>query len=208
MPHHTQDLRPEFTDSYVSGLRDGNAEIQEHFAAYFSRELDFWLQFRLRDDGVIEDIRQETLRRVLGAIARENGLRDSHRLGPFVNRVCKNVLLEHWRKTRKTADLRERLENLDDSPGPERTLAAAENLSHLRNALKRISAHDRAVLMMLYFEERDRAEVSRRIGVNRSYLRVLAHRAILRLRASFLSCLAPPHGTQPIPAKADHQKCL
>jgi RNA polymerase sigma-70 factor, ECF subfamily len=193
MLHYTHASCFEFTDSYLSDLRVGKAEIQQHFATYFSRVLDRWLRSRLQDVTVVEDIRQETLLRVMEIIGRENGLRDASRLPQFVNRVCNNVLLEYWRKTYSTAKVSKCLENLDESPNPEQALQATEDISYLRNALMRIPTSDRTILTMLYFEERNRAEVSHRIGVNQQYLRVLVHRAILRLRASFISSLGQPH---------------
>jgi RNA polymerase sigma factor (sigma-70 family) len=193
MLRYEHDSYSEFIDSYLSDLRVGKAEIQEHFATYFSRVLDRWLRSRLRDVTAIQDIRQETLLRVMENIGREKGLRDPYQLPQFVNRVCHNVLLEHWRKAHNTAEVSKRLETLHESPNSEQNLQEAEEALHLRNALMRIPANDRTVLTMLYFEERSRAEVSRQIGVNQRYLRVLVHRAILRLRASFISGLGQPH---------------
>jgi len=192
MQQYAHTSSSEFTDGYVSGLRVGKEEIQEHFATYFSRTLDRWLRSRLRDIKVREDIRQEALLRVVEAIGRENGLRDAHRLPQFVNRVCNNVLLEHWRKTHNTVELSKCLEVPDERSSPEQTLQEAEKASYLRNSLMRIPASDRTILTLLYFEKRSRAEVSRQIGVSQGYLRVLVYRAISRLRTSFFSGLGQP----------------
>lgn len=198
MPQYNQ-LCSEFTTSYVSGLRDGNTEIRNHFATYFSRELDLWFRFRLRDEREVEDLRQETLCRALEAIVRENGLRDANLLRQFVNGICRNVLLEHWRASHKTDELDECRENLDEAPGPEQVFRVAENISHLRTALMSLPANDRTVLTMLYFEELDRSEITQRIGINRGHLRVLVHRAISRLRVSFVKCPAEkPENTRNI----------
>ncbi|MBV8552189.1 MAG: sigma-70 family RNA polymerase sigma factor [Acidobacteriaceae bacterium] len=188
MPRHKQALSCEFSDSYVSGLRNGNPEIQNHFASYFGGAVDFWLRFRLRDHTAIEDLRQETLCRVLEAIKREKSLRDANRLGQFVNGICRNVLFEHWRATQRTTELDECLGSWDEASGPEQSLQTEESLCQLRTAMMSLPEYDRAVLLMLYFDELDRSEVSERLGVKRGHLRVLVHRAISRLRESFISC--------------------
>ena len=176
----------EFTDSYVSGLRDRNAGIQDHFAAYFSRELDSWLRTRLRDRSVIEDVRQETLRRVLQAVVHGSVLRDANRLPQFVNGICRNVLLEYWRATSRTGELNECAFDFDEIPSHEERSHTFEHIRRLETALMRLPADDLAVLRMLYYDELDRSEISRRVGINRGNLRVRLHRAISRLRASFV----------------------
>ena len=63
--------------------------------------------------------------------------------------------------------------------------------------LDSLPAKDRAVLRMVFLEEADRQEVSRRLGVSAEYLRVLLHRAksrfedeFTRTRGEFLRALA------------------
>ena len=193
---HCQNDSFEFTYTYIAGLRNRDPEIQQHFAEYFTRELDRWLRPRLRHKTAIEDIRQETLTRVLDVVRRENALRHAHRLPAFVNKVCRNVLREYWRKTSKSEDLDPRIEIVHGDSAEQRA-QAAEKYSCLREALMRIPKHDRAVLTMLYFEEEDRSEAGRRMGVSQAYLRVLVHRATKRLRVSFLNCLAQSRNRPP-----------
>jgi len=179
-------LSYEFTDGYVSGLRDRNTEIQNHFAAHFSRELDAWLRSRLRDRSAIEDLRQETLRRVLQAVIHGSVLRDANRLPQFVNGICRNVLLEYWRTAGRTGESGECPVDLDEIAAPEERSHAFEQIGRLEIALMKLPAEDLAVLRMLYYDELDRSEISRRVGINRGNLRVRVHRAISRLRASFV----------------------
>jgi RNA polymerase sigma factor (sigma-70 family) len=63
--------------------------------------------------------------------------------------------------------------------------------------LDALPAKDREVLRMVFLEEADRQEVSRRLGVSAEYLRVLLHRAktkfeeeFTRTRGDFLRTLA------------------
>lgn len=176
-----------FDDQYIVSLLKGNREIENHFAAYFSRDLDQWLRGRLRNAAAIEDIRQETLRRVLEMLHR-SALRNPNRLSSFVHGVCRRVLLEQWRRDAKLSfsdDLREQAEERYD---PERALSTAENIHRLRTAMLALPSESRQLLSLLYLHEQDRVDVSRRIGVSPNYLRVLIHRAILRLRSLFYSC--------------------
>jgi RNA polymerase sigma factor (sigma-70 family) len=175
-----------FDDRYVAGLLKGDSEIEKHFAAYFSYDLDRWLRGKLRNSAAVEDIRQETLRRVLEMLHR-GVLRKPNCLSSFVRGVCKRVLLEQWRKGAKLSFAEDLCRRSDESPDPERAIVMSENIDRLRTAMSALPPDSRQLLNLLYFEEQDRAEVSRRIGVNPNYLRVLIHRAILRLRSLFYS---------------------
>ena len=90
-----------FDASYLDKLRAGDAHIEEHFVNYFSELIRIKLRSRLNSRESIEDVRQETFVRVLSLLRGEGGLRQPDRLGPFVNSVCNNVLLEHYRSPKK-----------------------------------------------------------------------------------------------------------
>jgi RNA polymerase sigma-70 factor (ECF subfamily) len=179
-----QPIAGNFDSEYIAGLLKGDGEIEKHFAAYFSHDLDHWLRRKLRSSALVEDIRQETLRRVLEMLHR-GALREPNRLASFVHGICKRVLLEYWRKNARVSVSDDLCESSDESFDPEHTVCTAESVGRLRTALLALPPESRRLLSMVYFEERDRAEVSRCIGVNQNYLRVLIHRAILRLRSVF-----------------------
>ena len=64
--------------------------------AYFSELIQLKLRSRLHSPQAIEDVRQETFSRVFAAL-RGGKIRQPDRLGAFVNSMCNNVLLEHYR---------------------------------------------------------------------------------------------------------------
>jgi len=48
-----------------------------------------------------------------------------------------------------------------------------------------MTARDQQVLRAVFFEERDKEDICRELGVDRGYLRVLLHRAKANFRALF-----------------------
>jgi RNA polymerase sigma-70 factor, ECF subfamily len=185
MPKYALTQFETFNSLYVASLRSGDPVTEEHFATYFSKILDLKLNVRFRNTAFVQDVRQETLRRVLETIRLKETLRDAQQLGAFVNSVCKNVLREHWRAASKVGSQEQPRDLKDHRPDPEEIFEISEEASRLHAALLRMPKKQQRLLTLLYFEERDYSEVSRQIGVNRGYLRVLAHRAILELRHSF-----------------------
>ena len=165
-----------FDASYIERLRAGDAHIQEHFVHYFSELIRLKLRSRLNSKEAIEDVRQETFVRVLMLLRGEGGLRKPDRLGPFVNSVCNNVLLEHYRSQKRMET------SIDDEaettvPGREpsalRLLEAKDTERIVRQILSQLTDRDRRLLQSVLLEERDKDEVCAEFGISREYLRVL-----------------------------------
>jgi len=134
----------------------------------------------------VDDVRQETLTRVIATLRREGGIRQPERFGAFVNSVCKNVLREHTRDWQRTQPLQQdQFEIPDKVVDLERALISQETKLKVREILGEMKQRDRDLLRAIFLEEKEKEEVCREFGVDREYLRVLLHRAKERFRSSF-----------------------
>lgn len=169
-----------FDSAYVERLQSGDVVTQQHFVDYFSELIRLKLRTRLASQEAIEDVRQETFRRVLAVLQKEGGLRHAERLGPFVNTVCNHVLQEQYRtQGRKTSALEDEPEEVyvDSRPDALSLLEAKDSARVVQKALATLPAKDRNLLCAVLMEERDKDEICEEMGVTREYLRVLVHRA-------------------------------
>jgi RNA polymerase sigma-70 factor (ECF subfamily) len=184
-----------FDESYVERLRAGDFRTQEHFVAYFSELLQLKLRSRLHSPQAIEDVRQETFARVLAAL-RGGKIRQPERLGAYVNSMCNNVLLEHYRASTRDSSI----EDEEDQDFPAKVvdllgaLAAKQMEQKVREILEELPERDRRLLKEIFLEERDKDDVCRDFGVDRDYLRVLLHRAKQSFKALYLKNMSarPP----------------
>ena len=151
-----------FDASYIENLCAGDQVTQEHFVGYFTELLQLKLRSRLQSPQAIEDVRQETFARVLATLRRENALRRPESFGAFVNTVCNNVLLEHYRSSSRSQSLDE-----VGIPEPQATgadvvsmIAATQLKTKVREILLELPLRDRSLLKAVFLEERDRADVS------------------------------------------------
>src|SRR5580692_4708473 len=85
-----------FDQDYLCRLASGDAVVEHHFSSYFGGLLLLKLRARIRSTQLIEDIRQETLLRVLQTV-RKAGVEHPERFGAFVIGVCSNVMMELFR---------------------------------------------------------------------------------------------------------------
>src|SRR5262249_17307868 len=103
--------------------------------------------------------------------------REPTRLGSFVNSVCNNVLLEHYRAGAKNVPLEPNHADIPDQViNIERLVIAEETRGTVRKVLVQLPERDQAILRAI-LEDQSKDEICRRFGFSRDYLRVLIHRA-------------------------------
>ena len=177
-----------FDAPYVERLRSGDFRTQEHFVAYFGELIQLKLRARLRTPQAIEDVRQETFARVFAALRAPDGIRQPERLGAFVNSICNNVLLEHYRASSRDSSIEDEPEQ--DFPDPVidvlGAVAARQMEEKVRQILEELPDRDRRLIRAVFLEERDKDEVCREFNVDRDYLRVLLHRAKQSFKSLYL----------------------
>ncbi len=168
-----------FDASYVNKLRAGDAPTEQHFISYFSELILLKLRPRLRRPEQIEDVKQETFSRTLSLIRSDGGLRHAERLGPLVNSICNNILMEQYRISSRVEALEdEAAERLVETRPNALSVAISDDTRKLvRHVLDGLNDRDRNLLRAVFLEERDKDEVCTELGVDRDYLRVLLHRA-------------------------------
>jgi RNA polymerase sigma-70 factor (ECF subfamily) len=179
-----------FDEQYVHRLQAGDADTQRHFVAYFNELILIKGRSRSLPRDVIDDIRQETFLRVLSSL-RKGGIQQPDRLGAFVNSVCNNVLLEQYRSSTRAEGMEDDFDVPDKTIDMDRGLVTEQAQRQVEAVLAQMKEKDRRLLRAIFFEETDKDEVCRQYGVERSYLRVLLHRA----KQQFRSLLEEPRRT-------------
>ncbi len=174
-----------FNAEYIRQLTGGDPKVEQHFSAYFGELLHVKLRGKVRSPQLTEDVRQETLLRVLRTL-RAKGIDHPERLGAFVLGVCNNVLLEAFRSEGRFTEMNEEgCTVVDPRAGADETFLTAERKEHVLAVLRELPQKDGELLRLVFLEEQDKDEVCRRLGVERSYLRVLLHRARLRFKVLY-----------------------
>lgn len=177
-----------FDGEYLGQLKDGVPSVENHFATYFGALLSIKLRRQIRSPQLVEDIRQETLIRVLEAIRRKGGVRCPERLGAFVLGVCRHVLFEFLRvETRYSRPNEHSPDPADTRIDPDAPLVNEERKRQVECVLRELSERDQRLLRMIFFEELDRPEACRRLGVSGDYLRVILCRARSRFKEKLSS---------------------
>ena len=175
-----------FNEEYVRRLTNGDSGAGEHFASYFGNLLFMKLRVRLRSAELIEDVRQETLTRVLLVLRQGAGVERPERFGAFVNGVCNNVVRELCRLDGREEPWDETIEEpIDSTVDLDAELVNADTKREIAQIFAEMPEKDRRILQAIYLDEIEKAEVCRLFQVEPGYLRVLLHRAKAHFRHAY-----------------------
>jgi RNA polymerase sigma-70 factor (ECF subfamily) len=176
-----------FDASYVKRLADGDPATESHFSTYFAKFIVLKLRARRLSPALAEDVQQETLFRVLKALRQGSGVTQPERFGAFVNSVCNNVVLEFLNKESRHPSAPENSpEPADQRVDMDSSLITQQRKQIVAEVLDDLGSKDREILRLVFFEEVERDEVCRKLGVGSEYLRVLLHRAKAKFEQAYL----------------------
>lgn len=130
----------------------------------------------------IDDLVQETLTRFLLAV-KEDKLRNPEALGPFLNGICRNVILEYRRRSMREAPMPEVI------PEPPAQGMPEDGLLEMRQAIalgmEQLASRDRQILTAFYLEEKTKEEILTLTGMSDENFRVVLCRAKERFRTIY-----------------------
>jgi RNA polymerase sigma-70 factor (ECF subfamily) len=139
---------------------------------------------------------------------REGRLEDPAKLGAFVHGIARHVIADAQRSGRFAPRLPDTAGS--DPAAPDRDplleLISAEEKARVNRLLGRLSAAEREVLRLSYFEGLTPSELAPRLGEPAPRIRKRKERALKRLRLAFAS--ANPTGHEERPRPTDQRGAL
>lgn len=131
----------------------------------------------LRDERDAEDACQEVF---LTVVRRWDQLGSLRQPLPWLMKVARLTCLWVRRKRRSEGEIREAEIDAAYDPGP--PIEPGAELGKVREAMERLPERYQAVLAMHYQQEMSQEEIAEAMELSRGALRVLLHRAVMRLR--------------------------
>jgi RNA polymerase sigma-70 factor (ECF subfamily) len=155
-------LDPEY--NLVSRCLGGDETAWEQFVRLHTRQV-YALCYRFTGSGSeAQDLTQEVFLRVFRTLKSFRSSEGS--LGTWLARVTRNLLIDHYRRSRQervTDSIEERLPLIEEASGPSRpdqTLAGRETREVLQRALQRLSPDLREAVILRDLEEMEYREIA------------------------------------------------
>jgi RNA polymerase sigma-70 factor (ECF subfamily) len=133
----------------------------------------------LRDRHAAHDLMQQVLLMTLERL-RAGKLREPERIASFVLGMCRMVVLEIRRGTRRRETLLETYG--DTAEAVEVPEPPALDADKLAGCLQVLAERERTVVVQTFFADRSSDEVAKALGLSAGNVRVIRHRALARLR--------------------------
>jgi len=170
-------MDPELERELVRAAGRDAPAFAELYDFYLPRIFGF-VQRRLRDRSVSEDITAMTFERALAAL--RGGRFRNDAFGGWLYRVAANAVIDHVRAARRLTVAVD-TDALDPAPD---ALAAALDHDDLQRAMAGLPDTHRRVLALRFFDDLDPAEAGAVLGCSRRTFAVKLHRAVSALRAA------------------------
>jgi RNA polymerase sigma-70 factor, ECF subfamily len=150
---------------------------EELWTRFASRVRQYGLR-HLRDPRDADDLVQQALLAVLEAL-HAGRVADPSRLEHYVLGTCRQLVWDTHRGASRRRMLGERI----PAPPPVEPELAAADRWKLEGCFQKLPDRERNVVAMTFVEERTASEISEALSLSEGNVRVLRHRALLKLQA-------------------------
>lgn len=146
----------------------------------YRREVHRFVRSRVEDHAAAEDIAQEALAKAIAELSR---LRDGDKLRPWLYRITRNAIADHYRSQRPSAPLPEETGEEPHEQDPGRSLACC-----LPSFVERLPEGYRRAVELSAFEALTQKEAAERLGLSVSGVKSRVQRARKMLAAMLREC--------------------
>ena len=165
----------------VTSVRQGDSTAEAALYEKYSARVYFLALSELHSPTDAEDVRAETILRVIQAL-RQDKLRKPESLPSFIVGIALNVIREHARLNYKS----QQLDGEELKLAGEHSLETAFINDEIRQAVRliaeKLKPRERNFLRMYYYEELPKAEIARSLGIKEERLRLIKSRALKSFR--------------------------
>jgi RNA polymerase sigma-70 factor (ECF subfamily) len=177
---------PAASSAIVQRIIDGDRTAEAELVTRYARGVRLIISRSSSDRSAVEDLCQETFRIALEKI-RRGDVRDPERLPGFICSLARNLVVDHFRRTSRTADA-DIPDRPDPSPDPLDQLLARERAAAARTVLAELgSERDRQILVRFYVDGDSKNAICADYGLSALHFNRVLFRARERYRMLYRS---------------------
>jgi RNA polymerase sigma-70 factor (ECF subfamily) len=152
----------------VRRAQNGDREAFSTLFSQYVRLIFSIIRHMVRDDDVAEDLTQDTFVKAWDGLP---GLEEPKAFGGWLRTIATNVTRDYVRAKKDTEPLEDDTGDdppkqwADDGPGPATTVQSEETQEFVRDAILRLSEHQRTVVTMHHLEGKPVADIGEELDI-------------------------------------------
>ncbi|HLC44327.1 MAG: hypothetical protein A2722_02020 [Candidatus Doudnabacteria bacterium RIFCSPHIGHO2_01_FULL_50_11] len=143
--------------------------------------------YRTRHQQLAEDLTQTTFLKALDAIASYDETKGA--LGPWLYRIARNSLFDHWRTAKETVDLRA-AEHAASPQNIEREVQAKLSMEEVSRVIKQLPEDTRDLVLLRLWDGLSYSEIAQMLGRSEGSAKMAFGRAIKKIQTQLVSMVS------------------
>lgn len=165
------------------------APLENEHVVRFRDPVRRFVGARVRNDALADDLTQEVFIRVLRRLPE---VKDHRRVVGWIFQIARNVVADHFRRSRPTAPVRETDSNEDSSResvgAVEEERLRDELTAYVRDVVKTLPSIYREAILLTEYEGMTQVELARHLGIGLSSAKSRVQRARAMVRQRVEAC--------------------
>lgn len=165
--------------NYLQKAQSGNQEAFGAIYDHFAEKIYRFVYFRVGHKEVAEDVLSDSF---VKAWQKINQINSPEALSGWLYQIARNNIIDYYRLKKELVPLDEVEEILIDEVNPVDTVNLNFQQKKILAVMNQLSIDQREVIKYRFFEDLTNEEIAYVLGKTEGAVRVLQHRAILKLR--------------------------
>jgi RNA polymerase sigma-70 factor (ECF subfamily) len=145
----------------------------------FFKKIYRFIFFRVGHKEVAEDLAEEVF---LKAFAKISSINEAKAFEGWVYQIARNLVIDYYRQKKSTVALEEIENTLEYETNVIDVVNLQEQQKIFLKLLKELGAEQQVVIKLKFLEDLENGEIAELMGKNEGAIRVIQHRAILKLQ--------------------------
>jgi RNA polymerase sigma-70 factor (ECF subfamily) len=159
--------------------QNGNSSAFAEIYDYFSEKIYRFIYFRVGHKEVAEDILADTF---VKAWQKINQINSPLALSAWLYQIARNNIIDYYRVRKETVSLDEVSDSLEDLVNPADIVNSGLQQKKILTVLHQLTGEQQQVIKYKFFEDLSNDEIAFILNKTEGAIRVIQHRAIMRLK--------------------------